>query len=309
MAPEPRRTLSEALAARPLLFEPVPPSARTPEDKVTAYVQRVVAVLREHPRVDGFVAPELVSENHHGEPHYRSGDVGRFAARVARGSGCEAILNKVVAHVHSTQELKAWCESAISRGTRNLMFIGGTSRYIPYPGPSVARANAAMRSLIRRHSGVIGNVLIPHREHEGYRMLTKTRSGASFFTTQILFDSEPITDLIDEYGRLCGAYGVAPAAVLLSVAPVADEEDLEFVRWLGAEIPAKVEGRLISEDGSASIESAIATWRSVVRTLSSRGVDIPLGLNVEVVSPRHFGVAVRLLSAMEAQIDYRGKAG
>jgi len=302
-----RRTLGEALAARPLLFEPVPPSARTPEEKVNAYTQRVVTLLEDHPRVDAFVVPELVSENHHGEPHYRSGDVAGFAAHVSRQSGCEAILNKVVAHVHSTEELEAWCRSAISRGTRNLMFIGGTSRYIPYPGPSVATANAAMLPLLRRHAGVLGNVVIPHREHEGYRMITKTRSGAAFFTTQIIFDPEPISELIHEYGRLCSAYDLPPSAVLLSVAPVADEDDLEFVRWLGAEIPARVERNLVSEDGSASIESAVATWRSVVRATVARRVNVPLGLNVEVVSPRHFAVAVRLLGAMEKQIDYTGE--
>ncbi len=274
---------------------------------MAAYVQRVVSLLDEHRRVDAFVVPELVSENHHGEPHYRSGDVGEFASRVSEGSGCEAILNKVVAHVRSSAELEQWCRTALDRGTRNVMLIGGTSRYIPYPGPSVARANAALLPLIRARSGVIGNVLIPHREHEGYRMLTKTRSGAAFFTTQIVFDPAPISELIYEYGRLCGAYEVTPSAVLLSVAPVADEEDLEFVRWLGAEIPARIEGHLVSEDGSASIESAVGTWRAVVRAARAKGVTVPLGLNVEVVSPRHFAVAVKMLAAVEAEIEYTGE--
>lgn len=304
-----RRTLAEALGQRPLLFEPVPPSARTADERVDAYVRRVVQLLVDHPRVDAFVTPELVSENHHGEPHYRSADIRHFAARVARESGCEAILNKVVAHVRSTSELEAWCKTAIEGGTRNLMFIGGTSRYIPYPGPSVGEANAALLPLLRGHGGLIGNVLIPHREHEGYRMLTKTRSGASFFTTQILFDPDPIADLIYEYGRLCGAYDVRPATVLLSVAPVADEDDLDFVRWLGAEVPPRVEPSLVSEDGSASIEVALHTWRAVLRRSAERGVSVPLGVNVEVVSPRHFAVAVRLLGAVEREIDVPHGAG
>ncbi len=303
-----RRTLSQALGARPLLFEPVPPSARTPSDKVQAYVQRVVQVLEAHPRVDAFVVPELVSENHNGEPHYRSGDVRRFASQVTHDSGCESILNKVVAHLKSTAELEAWCRSVLSDGVRNVMFIGGTSRYIPYPGPSVATANAAVLDLIRKSSGVIGNVVIPHREHEGYRMLTKTRSGASFFTTQILFEPESIADLLHEYSRLCSAYDVKPAAVLLSLAPVADEDDVEFVRWLGAELPERIERRLVSEDGSASIESAVATWRAVVRAVVSKKLDVPLGLNIEVVSPRHFSVAVNLLATMEREIDFAGGA-
>ena len=301
-----RRTLAGSLTSRPLLFEPVPPSARTPADKVDAYVHRVVALLEEHSRVDAFVVPELVSENHNGEPHYRSGDLRRFATQVSRGSGCDAILNKVVAHLRSTEELESWCRSVLDDGLKNLMFIGGTSRYIPYRGPSVATANAAVINLIRQHSGVLGNVVIPHREHEGYRMLTKTRTGASFFTTQILFEPASIAELLHEYGRLCWAYEVEPATVLLSVAPVADEDDLDFVRWLGAEIPPAMEHSLVSPDGSASIESAVATWRAVVRSVTSRGVRVPLGLNIEVVSPRHFSVAVNLLTTMEHEIGFTG---
>ncbi len=281
----------------------MPPSARTPTEKVASYVQRVAGLLDSHPRVDAFVVPELVSENHNGEPHYRSGDLRKFASEVTRTSGCEAILNKVVAHLRSIGELEGWCRSVLAEGIHNVMFIGGTSRYIPYPGPSVATANAAVLDFFRGHAGSIGNVVIPHREHEGYRMLTKTRSGASFFTTQILFEPQQIAELLREYGRLCWAYEVEPASVLLSVAPVADEDDLDFVRWLGAEIPERIERSLVSEDGSASIESAVATWRAVVRSVQARDVHVPLGVNVEVVSPRHFSVAVNLLSTMEQELD------
>lgn len=302
-----RASLTEALARRPLMFEPVPPSVRTPADRVEAYTKRVVSVLTARPRVDAFVVPELVSENHHGEPHYRSGDVIHFAAQVFRDSGRAPVLNKVVAHVRSIAELDAWCRRALDAGIHNLMFIGGTSRFIPYPGPSVSAANAAMFPLVRSRGGLIGNVVIPHREHEGYRMLTKTKSGASFFTTQILFAPEQVADLIYEYGRLCGAYEVTPATVLLSVVPVADEDDLDFVRWLGAEVPERVQS-LVSEDGSASIDVAVATWRAVVRSVAERGAKVPLGVNVEVVSPRHFGIAVDLLAAMEREIDYAGGA-
>ena len=297
-----RRALATALADRPLLFEPVPPSSRTSAEKVETYIERVASLLAGHPRVDAFVVPELVSENHNGEPHYRSGDLRQFAAGVSRGSGCEPILNRVVAHVRSIAELERWCRDGIAEGIRNVMFIGGTSRYIPYPGPSVVQANAGVLALIREHGGLIGNVVIPHRSDEGYRMLTKTKAGASFFTTQIVFDAEPVARLIDEYGRLCRAYGVRPSSVLLSVAPVADDDDLEFVRWLGAEVPEKVERMLLTGDGSGSIAAAIGTWRGVVEASRRWEVPVPLGVNVEVVSPRHFATAVELLTAFEQEV-------
>jgi 5,10-methylenetetrahydrofolate reductase len=297
-----RRRFRTALQDRPLLFEPVPPSARTAAEKVTSYAQRVAQLLTSHPRVDAFVVPELVSENHNGEPHYRSGDVRRFAADVAARSGCEAILNRVVAHDRSVAELRDWCLRAHADGIRNVMFIGGTSRFIPYPGPSVVEANTGLRSEVEAHDGVIGNVVIPHRDHEGYRMVTKSRSGAAFFTTQIVFEPAPLSRLIDEYGRLCRAYSVRPSTVILSVAPVADEDDLEFVRWLGADIPDGLERSLLSEDGSASIAAGLGTWRGVLAASRSWEVPVPLGLNVEVVSPRHFSSAVDLLSALEKEV-------
>ncbi|MFY9717259.1 MAG: hypothetical protein WAK40_04925 [Thermoplasmata archaeon] len=301
-----RRMLKPALERHPLLFEPVPPSARAGGDEAEAYLRSVATLLETHPRVDAFVVPELVYENHHGEPRYRSGDVRRFASQVARASGCEAILNRVVAHSRSMPDLEEWCRTAIAAGIRNVMFIGGTSRYIPYPGPSVVEANAGALPLIHEHGGLIGNVVIPHRPDEGYRMLTKTRTGASFFTTQIVFDPEPIASLIDEYGRLCRAYGVVPASVILSVAPVADEGDLEFVRWLGAEIPEKLEHALVSGGGSGSIAAAVETWRAVADACAHSEVSVPLGVNVEVVSPRHFETAVELLNAFEMEIPREG---
>lgn len=294
--------MAQALADRAVFFEPVPPSSRTAPDKVSSYVHRVASILQDHPRVDAFVVPELVSENHNGEPHYRSGDVRGFAGAISRASGCEAILNRVVAHVRSVPELEDWYRKGFADGIRNVILIGGTSRYIPYPGPSVVAANAALLPLIKSQGGLIGNVVIPHRSDEGYRMLTKTKSGASFFTTQIVFDHVAVARLIDEYGRLCRAYGVAPASVLLSVVPVADEEDLDFVRWLGAEVPESIERTLVSEDGSGSFASAVETWRGVVKQSRRWEVPVPLGVNVEVVSPRHFSTAVELLNVMEREV-------
>ena len=298
-----RRTFAQALGRRPLLFEPVPPSGRTAPEKVQALVRRVSSTLESHARVDAFVVPELVDENHSGFPRYRAGDTRPFAAAVTKGSGCEAILNRVVAHVRSIPELEEWCRQSLAHGFQNVMFIGGSSRYIPYPGPSVVTANASVLPIFAKNAGRIGNVVVPQRVDEGYRMLTKTRSGASFLSTQIVFDSAPVANLIDEYGRLCRAYSLVPATVILSVAPVADEDDLEFIRWLGAEIPEKVEPSLLSEDGSASIATAVGVWREVVREASRWEVPVPLGVNVEVVSPRHFATAIELLKAFEREID------
>lgn len=297
-----KQKLVAAIRDRPLLFEPVPPSIRSPPSKVNGYIDSVSKVLRESRRVDAFVIPELVNENHNGEPHYRSGNVIDFASQLSSASKCEAILNKVVAHLHSKKELRDWCHQVFSKKINHVMLIGGTSRYIPYPGPSVVEANRIALPIVRG-KGLLGNVVIPHRQHEGYRMLSKTRSGASFFTTQIVFSPNSIVELLYEYSRLCGAYEVIPSTVIISVAPVADEDDLDFVRWLGADIPFNMESDLLSNDGSASIESTITTWFNILKEMMKRDIHVPLGVNVEVLSPRHFSLAVNLLHRVEEIID------
>ncbi|MCI4366519.1 MAG: hypothetical protein L3K08_02075, partial [Thermoplasmata archaeon] len=70
-------------------------------------------------------------------------------------------------------------------GIHGAVLVGGSSRYIPYPGPPVAEANRICRPVFARHAGVIGNIAIPSRMGEPHRMLAKTRAGAMFFTTQI----------------------------------------------------------------------------------------------------------------------------
>ena len=87
-----------------------------------------------------------------------------------------------------------------------------------YPGPSVSEANVVARHIMEAKGMdnlMIGNICLPERRDEAKRMLFKTLAGAQFFTTQILFDSRQIIDILVEYNRLCLSAGVKPASVLL----------------------------------------------------------------------------------------------
>ena len=57
-----------------------------------------------------------------------------------------------------------------------------------------------------------------------------TRREWSFFTSQVMFDSNDLVWLIQ---RLNGV----EARVFISFAPVTNRRDLQFLRWLGVDIP------------------------------------------------------------------------
>ena len=293
------RSLDDALATGPLFFEPVPPSARTPAARLEERLAGVAELVRAVPRVDAIDVPELVDENHEGKPRYRSGDVRAFALALQERTDRIALVNKVVAHVADAGALEAWAHETVDRGLRYAVLVGGASRYIPYPGPGVVEANRLCRPVFRTAGGGVGNIAIPQRRGEAHRMLSKTRAGAAFFTTQILFDSDQAVQLLRDYDLLCRQAAIPPVAVVISVAPIADDLDVEFVRWLGADISEAAEAAILGDEdsdiASRSEERALRVWGDLTRVAREEELAVPLGVNVEQISPRHLEPAGHLL--------------
>lgn len=301
------RSLSEALRSSPLLFEPVPPPARTPAHRVEERTAALARLVESVPRVDGLDIPELVDENHEGQPHYRSGDLRAYARALAERTGREVILNKVVAYVPDAAALERWARETVEAGLRHAVLVGGSSRYIPYPGPPVAEADGICRPVFAAAGGSIGNIAIPQRPGEAHRMLGKTRAGAAFFTTQLLFDAEAARKVLYQYDLLCRQASIPPAAVLLSVAPIADDQDAEFVRWLGADLPESAERAILGGDESdaarRSVEIAVSAWEEVARSARAEHLSVPIGVNVEQVSARHLEAVGDLLREIASRLD------
>ena len=295
------RTLVEALRGTPLFFEPVPPSSRAKPTRAAAEVEAVVDLVAAVPRIDAVDVPELVDENHEGRPLYRTADPREYGRELARRTGREVVVNKVVAHLENPEAVERWANETVGMGIRHVVLVGGTSRYIPYPGPAVTEADRICRPILERAGGRVGNITIPQRDGEPHRMLSKTRAGAAFFTTQIVCDAEATFQMVRQYDLLCRQASLAPVPVLLSVAPLVDEQDAEFVRWLGADVPEAVERAILEGDErdavGRSVARTLALWTAVSDRSRDAGVEVPLGVNVEQISVRHLGDARTILTA------------
>jgi 5,10-methylenetetrahydrofolate reductase len=304
-----RTSLAAALSDHPLFFEPAPPSGRTAAARVAQRVDEVATTVAAVPRVDAIDVPDLVDENHEGRPFYRSLDPRAFGRAIAERAGREAVINKVVAHLADRAELEEWLRATLAEGLHHVVLVGGNSRYIPYPGPPVAEANRIARPLLQPAGGLVGNIAIPSRTGEGRRMLSKSQSGAGFFTTQLLFEVDALATTLREYDALCRRAALPPGAVLLSFAPIADEQDAEFVRWLGAELPEPVERALVegspAEAVRRGIDRALEVWTAATELVGREGLEVPLGVNVEQISARHEGPARELLAAFAARLGPR----
>lgn len=293
-------TFADRLHAFPIVLEIVPPSRRAGAGIVEGLVRRVQDAFRQNPGLDAVNFPEVVDENRVGRPFYRNLDPRKMAQLVNDGVSVETIVNKIVVHLNGHEALEEYLRTTMDAyGLRNFVLVGGSSGRNAYPGPDVILANAILRDLTRDRPDVsCGNILIPERMGEAPRMLRKTRAGCTFFTTQVLFEPEPITSVLLAYADACAAEELEPATVLLSFAPAADRADIELLKWLGAIVTPDTERRLLvrgdQPKGRASLDNARSAWDAVVRANARASHPVPLGVNIEEISAHNIHLAIEM---------------
>ncbi len=287
------------------LFEVVPPE----EGKPAALDEAVAVVRRVANSVDAVNLPEIHNEDRPGER--TAGFVPRLdprvmGARLRDEHATDIVVNHCV--VYAPDPLPWLAETEETYGIRDLVLVGGESSSIQYPGPGVAEA--AQRIRAAGHTGALGAISIPSRAGEAERVRRKHAAGIDFFTTQVLFDPNDIVWLVQ---RLNGV----EARLFLSFAPVSHPRDLQFLRWLGADIPTDLDRHLRLDEGSAAdlahtdperkqaaraacLERSIGlAQRILMEVFDNLPPDPPpLGMNVEHINRRNFGPAVEMLNRL-----------
>ena len=276
------------------LFEVVPPAADQPE----AINESITELGRVKPFVDGINIPEIFDEDRGAErtskfvPRVEPRLLG---SRIQRELGAEVVLNRVV--VRDRQPEVWFRETCLERGMRQIILVGGESAQVRYPGPNVTEAAALVRS--KGLPLTLGGITIPSRKNESERIRAKTRAGIEFFTSQVLFDSNDVVWLVQRLNGL-------QARVFLSFAPVSHRRDVQFLRWLGADIPQNLDRFLLgSEDGVAAhaptcLERSLdLAQRILMDVFDNLPPDPPpLGLNIEHINRRNFSPAIKMLDRL-----------
>ena len=218
-----------------------------------------------------------------------------FGSRIQRELGAEVVLNRVV--VHDPKPENWFRETCLERGLRQIVLVGGESTGVRYPGPNVMEAAA----LVRREGLpiMLGGITIPSRRNESDRIRAKARAGIDFFTSQILFDSNDVVWLVQRLNGL-------QARIFLSFAPVSHRRDLQFLRWLGADIPQNLDRFLLGSEEGVTTPASTCLERSL--DLAQRILmDVfdnlppdppPLGLNIEHINRRNFSPAIKMLDRL-----------
>ncbi len=132
-------------------------------------------------------------------------------------------------------------------------------------------------------------------------LIKKADHGSEFFTTQVLYDSANIVKMIDYYQERCNEMNTFPRRLLLSFAPVSSQKNIDFLKWLGVEIPTETERYLQGRPGSMierSLDVAIEVLNDTLNSISEKKLKVPIGLNVEHIMSYNFQASVEMLQEL-----------
>jgi 5,10-methylenetetrahydrofolate reductase len=283
--------LSPILSAR-VLLEVCPPAVKD-RDKAYAVLRQSFSCYNSFHAVS---VPDLqdASEFKRQRDRVSSED---FAAWLRNITGKPLGLYKVSVSCNRAS-FKEWLARAEALGCSDVFLVGADSSRKDYGDDSLDVSAAAL--LAKEHGFRCGGIIIPTRRtqfaarpasvDEMDRVIAKIRDhGLSFFTTQILYESEWTCCFLFDLARRMKAEEIPK--IFLTFSPFVCTEDIAFARnTLGVYVPADVERLLCGARSmrEASISTLLAAWERI--SSFARDIGFPpdrLGVNVEYMDSRN----------------------
>jgi 5,10-methylenetetrahydrofolate reductase len=282
----------------PILFEALPPQVDSTEEQWQDHLDLLGPLQKAG--LAGVNVPEIVNG------HYRTVEPPAFAAALQRRLAVRAILNRITVH-HPLPQLQAWtAETTLSTGIHDFVLVGGESSKQAHAGTEVLPALQGLRGPVSRSHGHLGVITIPTRRRsdldEPQRLLRKQDAGADFAISQILCEPEAALRLQSDLRTACGP-GRQPLTLFWSLAPVARKRDLEFLAWLGVDVPESVRKDLLAEDPARRVARSHELNLAIARRLlegSERDGSGPIGFCVEHVMLSNIEAAIELVDEVRS---------
>ena len=289
---------------RPVVaYEILPP--REKDGTLNSYAETISSLLSQT-HIDAINIPEVHDEIGRGDrpvTNQKRGEPREFGMLLQDIVGIEAIINRVVVHEPFDEQMRWIEETNTTYEIENMIIVGGESSKVDYPGPTV---NEMLQSIAKRSNSnggdiFCGGIAIPSRKDESKNLIRKSEHGSEFFTTQVLYDAENINKMINNYQSRCNELDTFPRRILLSFAPVSSQKNIEFLKWLGVEIPDDTERYLKGRPGSMterSLDVAVEVLNEILDFITVNNLKVPVGLNVEHIMSYNFQSSVEMLQEL-----------
>ncbi len=137
---------------------------------------------------------------------------------------------------------------------------------------------------------ILGGVTIPERHssmnNEHQRIIRKIESGCKFFVSQCIYNLNYAKNLLSDYYYYCQENELEMVPIIFTFTPCGSEKTLEFMKWLGINIPNWLENDLKNSEDilEKSVQISKENFSKLFNFAQKKG--IPIGCNIESVSIR-----------------------
>lgn len=278
-----RQLLAEARSGV-LVFSITPPRRSATEERIKEIAEVTLDRLSALD-LDGLILYDIDDESDRNPddrpfPYLPTLDAARYYADHLGGWRQPVIIYRCVGK-YPEDDLREWMTGA---GPEVLsVFVGASSG-----GKSVHTSLRRAQELRAesRPDLPLGAVAIGERTGEHLRMLAKQERGASFFVSQVVYHVNETKNLLSDYFYECRARGADPRTVIFTLSLCGSLKTLEFVRWLGVDVPRWLENsiRHSADPLAESYRQCVAIARDLIDFCEHLG--LPYGFNIESVSIR-----------------------
>jgi hypothetical protein len=290
-----------------LLFALTPPRLDSGPERVQQIADATLARLRPL-ELDGLILYDIDDEASRNPaerpfPFSPTLDPAQYLASNLTTWQGPVIVYRVVGKYASTT-LRSWLVAQDPARVMTVLVGAAFSR------AQVATSLAAAQTLRRdvNPALTLGGVAIPERHRrrgdEHLRLLAKQDAGCRFFVTQVVYDVNAAKNLVSDYHYECATRATAPAPIVFTFSVCGSMKTLEFLRWLGVDVPRWIENDLhhAADTLETSYELAIAAATELMAYCRALGA--PFGVNIESVSNRRVEIeaSIRLAEQLRGQL-------
>lgn len=154
----------------------------------------------------------------------------------------------------------------------------------------------------------LGGIVIPERHDkkgdEHLRLLAKMEAGCAFFISQCVYSIESALNFLSDYQWNCKQNGIVKAPIIFTLTPCASEQTLQFMKWLGINVPIWIQNHLKASDDmlQTSLDLCLRLADELIEYCRTNA--IPFGFNIESVSirKREIDASVQLFHAIQEKL-------
>lgn len=205
----------------------------------------------------------------------------------------------------TTGELKDWIKQK-ENTIECAVFVGAPSRN---QSPTLSLVDAYRIKQASNSPMILGGITIPERhdrkDDEHLRIIDKIDRGCGFFISQCVYSTNNSKNLLSDYYYASVAGGRETVPVVFTLTPCGSLKTLEFMKWLGIDIPKWLNNDLLHSNDILLKSVDVCKKIAVDLVDYSISKDIPIGFNIESVSVRkeEIEASIELLKEVKSLLE------